>query len=176
MTWLLLACSGAPEPVVGAPAVWTDQAVHAGVIEAVDPGREEISEAAWNRVLWKGPTFEQLDVDGSRGIGARELSDELQRRDPLEFDHRKERGALNRAEWAAPFATPAGPRQVWETLAFVRDEARHLDPDVTLPNDAALRVLAAGGSLDSDEVQGALAAMKPSWDRAGRTFPEGLLR
>ncbi|MCP4807967.1 MAG: hypothetical protein GY913_32200 [Proteobacteria bacterium] len=174
--WLLLACSGEPEPVVKTPAVWTDEAVHSGVIEAVDPGQDEISEAAWGRVLWTGPTFEQLDVDGSRGIGARELSDELHRRDPLDFDKRKERGALDRAEWAAPFSTPAGQRAVWETLAFVRDETRHLDPSATLPDDDALRVLAAGGSLDADEVQGALAAMEPSWEQAGRAFPEGLLK
>ena len=172
--WLLLACSGSVEPPPpAAPRVWTDEAVHSGVIQVIEPGADEISEAAWDRSRWLGPSFLEADLDGSRGVGARELARLIRGQDPLDFDERKARGALDRADWAAPFAAPAGQRATWETLAFLAQETRHLGG--TTPDDAELRRLAQAGSLAGDEVQDALAAMKPAWERAGRDFPEGLV-
>lgn len=175
MILLLLACGTEPTPAARKPAVWTQQAVHGATITTLEPGGEEIGPDAWARVMWMGPDFENADVDGSRGIGVRELSGLLRSQDPLNFDERRERGALDREAWAAPFSAPAAQRATFETLAFVRDETRHLEPGARLPDDEALRTLAAGGSLDADEVQGVLVGMRAVWTRHDRVFPEGLI-
>ena len=100
---------------------WTQAAAHAGIHQRLDTDRDgRVDGAEYNRTVYAGPPFAQVDINADGGLDLVELQAMLAQQDPLRFDHRREPQGIEVEKWREPFEGDRSVRLQQEFEAFER--------------------------------------------------------
>lgn len=100
---------------------WTQAAAHAGIHQRLDTDLDgRVDGAEYNRTVYAGPPFAQVDINADGGLDLVELQAMLAQQDPLRFDHRREPQGIEVKKWREPFEGDRSVRLKQEFEAFER--------------------------------------------------------
>jgi hypothetical protein len=169
--WLLLWACGAEEAAAG----WSQEEGLAPILAQLDADQSgDVSASEYEDRTWMSPKFDEVDQDSDGLLSAAELRGLLYSEDVQRFDGRPERKAVDKEEWARPFADERENRLIWELLNFMDQEVAFADSSVTRPSFSELDTAARTGDMDSFEVWRVLSKLQSSYQSTDLTWPEAL--
>jgi hypothetical protein len=160
--WMVLVLACGPPP-------WTEAGSVQGAIRTIGAG--SFDEPDWRRVGYGGPSFGEVDTDGSGKLDPPELVAHLRAVDPLHFDDAATRLVPTAGVNLRFFPSTPPQRRVREFLGFVLSELQHRAPGATMPNPALVERAVASGDLEGLEVQMLLRRVRIEARRVGVDLP-----
>jgi hypothetical protein len=172
MMWLLWGWIGC-QPQQASVLSWTSQSALQPTFERLDVDQSAGIEAAeWTRVSYGGPSFSDVDSNGSGALDLEELLSLVHQIDPDGFDRNVSFNGPGTTTVAAAAPVSREIRQVGNALLFLIEEVRET-PGILLPVKEEVRDASWTESLHSAESQALLQKLRVAWDVAGREFPSG---